>query len=136
MTTCPECNDPDTSALTTYAPDENGHRRRYRCCEGCGHQFTTMEILPDAPKPFRRKPGGQATVPLVKHPAIVKIHEIMTTTSARQWEIAKAAGTHRVTLNRWVRGRNAPTITDLEAVLNVCGYTLVPVKLETDDENR
>jgi len=49
-----------------------------------------------------------------------------------QIDLSERVGLHRDTLRNW-RTRYSPRINDIEAALNVLGYTLKPVRIKDDN---
>lgn len=70
-----------------------------------------------------------------RKPAAAEAHQFIhfiTDQSQRQrksWEeIALLAGIDASTIKRWRFGRTEPTLRDIEKVLNVLGFNLVPIR--------
>ena len=74
---------------------------------------------------------GRLNIPKNVHPLVRETFAIMNRERATQMEVAERAGYNHHTLTAWKRNR-APSIPDLEATLNVLGYSLKIVPIDPE----
>lgn len=90
-----------------------------------------MEQYANAPRAYLK--AGRRVVPRDGiHPAILHISDYVNGTDLSTKRVSRKAGLHPYTLTRWLKGKHAASIYDVEAVLNVMGFTLRVVG-EDDD---
>ena len=76
-----------------------------------------------------RFPKGNIPAPVNNNPLIVQLVDLMSETEIDSYDLCRRAGVSTASIHSW-RTKSNPNITNLEAVLNVLGYTLAIVKLE------
>lgn len=96
---------------------ENKMRRR-RLCLACGTRWSTVETRVTALT--KTGPDGGGTVPTGVHPVIEFVYREKTRRRLSNESIQKDALVSRI--SKW--RRQDPRIGNVEAVLNVLGYTL------------
>jgi len=67
--------------------------------------------------------------PINRNPLVVRLVELMNEQAVDTIDLCKAAGVSLTSIHAW-RTKSNPNITNLEAVLNVLGYTLAIVRRE------
>ena len=67
--------------------------------------------------------------PVNNNPLVVQLVDLMNEQEIDTIDICESAGVSLTSIHAW-RTKSNPNITNLEAVLNVLGYTLAIVKLE------
>ena len=67
--------------------------------------------------------------PVNRNPLVVRLVELMNEQEVDTIDLCESAGVSHTSIHSW-RVKSNPNIANLEAVLNVLGYTLAIVKLE------
>ena len=72
---------------------------------------------------------GSIPTPVNTNPLIVQLVELMNEQEVDTIDLCESAGVSHTAIHSW-RTKSNPNSTNLEAVLNVLGYTLAIVRLE------
>lgn len=98
-----------------------GTIRRRRVCSSCGRSWKTIEVVERERSPIGKVPGS---APTSVHPVVRLVFDELVKQNLSKAILAERSGIGASTLGHWKAGKTSPRLSDLEAVLNVLGYTV------------